>query len=117
MQLTLTPFVFHGSRDCREASATENRTLQRPAMKTLEPSHLQALGTFGHLQKQQRPYCEICGNNAEKSVFNPSVRRQRDTSKLRPCHHEGGKRRAIGGGRGEAHCPRRLSPEGTGTLW
>ena len=46
----VVPLVFHGSRDCREASAAENGTLRRPAMKTLEPSHLQALGTFGHLQ-------------------------------------------------------------------
>ena len=34
----------------REASASENGTFRRPAMKTLEPLHLQALDTFGHVQ-------------------------------------------------------------------
>ena len=54
-----------------------------PPRKPLRP-HLQALGTFGHVQNSSVHIAEYVENKAEKSVFNPSVRRQRDMSKLRP---------------------------------
>ena len=50
---------------------------------------MQALGTFGHVQNSSVHIADYVEIKAEKSVFNPSVRRQRDMSKLRPWHHEG----------------------------
>ena len=57
-------------------------------MKTLAPSHLQALSTFGDVQNSSVHIAEHVENKAGKSVFNPSVRRQRDMSKPRAWHHE-----------------------------
>ena len=47
IQLTLTPLVRSMGP---ETVAAENGTSRRPATKSLEPSHLQGLGTFGHLR-------------------------------------------------------------------
>ena len=65
-EMELLAFPTHCGR-----LAQENGTLRRPAVKTLEPSHLQALRTFGLVQNSSVHIAEYV-EKAEKSV-DPSV--------------------------------------------